>query len=74
MFPIGQYVYSWRAKKLFHSDSFQLIELSDREKELIEILIKSRKFGKAKFSPDEHLLNDEDFSNLLKRLELNLRE
>lgn len=74
VFPIGQYVYSWREKKLFHSDPFQLIELSDKEKELIEILIKSRKFGKAKFSPDEHLLKDEDFSNLLKRLELDLRE
>jgi len=71
-FPIGQYVYLWRQKKLYVAKTKEPIKLSDKEKELIERLIKSRKFGEINFSPDNGILKDEDFLNLKKRLELRL--
>lgn len=71
-FPVGQYEYSWGKKILYRSGTNESIELSDIEKNLIERLIRSRKFGETKFSPENELLNDEMFLNLIERLGLKL--
>lgn len=71
-FPIGRYMYSWSDKKLYRSGTNESIEISDKEKDLIEKLIKSRKFGETKFSPDSETLNDEELFNLVEKLELEL--
>jgi predicted O-methyltransferase YrrM len=71
---IGQYVYSWDEKRLFRLGTNEPVELSDTEKELLEKLIKSKKFGEAGFVYDTSILNNEAFVNLRKRLNLNLGE
>jgi len=73
-FHIGQYVYSWRRKKLYCHGKNEPIELSDTETVLIKRLIKSRKFGEIKFSPDNELFKNEEFINLIKRLKLEFGE
>lgn len=70
--PLGDYVYSWNHKKLFHQETKKAVELSDKEKQILERFIKSRKFGEIDFSPDIEILNDENFVRLLKRLNLKL--
>ena len=70
---IGQYAYSWHQKKLRSLKTWQVtIELSDREKELIDRLIKSGQFEGNQFSPDKEILKDEEFLNLKEKLRLKL--
>jgi hypothetical protein len=49
------------------------IKLSEAETKLIEKLIKSRKFGKTKYTADDEMFNDELFINLKNRLKLDIR-
>lgn len=72
--PLGQYEYSWWRKKLYRSGTNEEIEVSELEKRIIEDILRSRKFGEAKFNPDDSLLKDETFINLRKRLNLDLGE
>ena len=47
-----------------------LITLSDKERHLIEGLIKSTKFGSTKIFLDSAMAQDKDFINLSERLKL----
>jgi hypothetical protein len=49
-----------------------LIKISDKEKLLIETLIRSTKFGNDKLFLTETILKDENFIKLRKRLKLDL--
>ena len=71
--PVGQYIYVWRwAKKglLYPQDLSKAIPLSDKERQLIERLIKSTKFGDDKLYLDSAMAKDKDFIKLKKRLKL----
>jgi predicted O-methyltransferase YrrM len=71
--PIGQYIYVWNwnmKNKLYHQEMCELIKISDKEKRLIQSLIKSPKFGKAKLFLDSTMSKDKDFINLSERLKL----
>jgi predicted O-methyltransferase YrrM len=70
---IGQYVYFWFPNsqgKLYPQDMSEQIKLSDRERSLLERLIKSRKFGKTKLFLDSKMSKDKDFISLTERLKL----
>lgn len=71
--PLGDYVYSWPHKKIWHSKTKREMELSGKEIELIEKLVKSRKYAKVHFSPDKEMLNDKDFLKLAEKLKLKLQ-
>jgi predicted O-methyltransferase YrrM len=71
-YHIQKYVYDWDQKKLYLSEKMEPIELSEAETTLIERLIKSRRFGKARYSPDNEMFNDKLFINLINRLKLDI--
>lgn len=66
----GQYVYHWQEKKLYRLNTNELIPLSDTERNLIEKLIKSRRFGETEISLDKHIAESREFIDLEKRLKL----
>ncbi|GAF79330.1 unnamed protein product, partial [marine sediment metagenome] len=74
--PVGQYVYVWayagweKKSVLYHQKMGETIELSDKERVLIERLIRSTKFGKTKLFLDKKMSEGEDFINLIERLKL----
>ena len=73
--PIGQYLYVWdyldkKQNKLYPQDIGEPIKLSDKERTLIERLIKSTKFGRTKLFLDSKMAKDKDFINLSERLKL----
>ena len=71
--PVGQYVYVWNwngENELYPQDLSEPIELSNREKLLIEQLIKSTEFGESKLSLECEIAEDKDFIHLRERLDL----
>lgn len=72
-YHIQKYVYDWLQKKLYLSEKMEPIELSEAETKLIERLIKSRKLGQTRYSPDNEMFNDKLFINLKNRLKLDIR-
>lgn len=71
--PVGQYVYVWNwmeMNELYPQDMSKPIKLSDKEKLLIERLIKSTKFGSTKLFLDRGMSKDKAFINLSERLKL----
>jgi hypothetical protein len=71
--PFGQYVYVWNYNgnnELYRQAMDEPLELSNREKQLIESLIRSTTFGKETVSPDDAMVNDRDFIMLRERLKL----
>lgn len=73
--PIGQYVYVWNwnmKHELYYQGVGEPIKISDKEKLLIETLIRSTKFGNNKLFLTETMLKDENFIKLRKRLKLDL--
>lgn len=72
-FHIQQYVYDWLQKKLYLAENMEPIKLSEAETRLIEKLIKSRAFGKTKYSADNELFNNQLFINLKNRLKLDIK-
>ena len=71
-YHIGKYVYDWVQKKLYLSEKMEPIELSEAETTLIERLIKSRRFGKTKYTAGSEIFNDKLFINLMNRLKLDI--
>jgi predicted O-methyltransferase YrrM len=65
---IGKYIYFLRDKELYHSTTTERIELSTKEKQMLDKLAWTRKFGETEFSPDNETLNSKDFINLMKKL------
>jgi predicted O-methyltransferase YrrM len=65
---IGEYIYFLRNKELYHSTTTERIELSTKEKQMLDKLAWTRKFGETEFSPDNETLNSKDFINLMKKL------
>ena len=71
--PVGQYMYVWNwdnNNQLYLQGSDEPVELSDREKSLIEQLAKSTVFGKTQLSLENTLAQDKDFKQLSERLDL----
>lgn len=71
--PIGQYIYVWNwdfNNELYPRGSDQPLDLSDREKFLIEQLAKSTVFGKTQLFLKNALAQDKDFKKLSERLDL----
>ena len=64
-------MWNWDGENtLYTQDLEESIQLSDREKILIEQLIKSTKFGETELYLDCDILEDKDFIHLRERLEL----
>ena len=71
--PFGQYVYVWNYNgnnELYRQVLDEPLELSDREKQLIESLIRATTFGRETVFPDDAMVNDRDFIKLRERLKL----
>jgi len=71
--PVGQYVYVWNwdgGNELYRQDMSEPVTLSDKEKQFIEKLIKSTRFGRTELFLDSAISKNEDFINLSKRLKL----
>ena len=75
--PFGQYVYVWNwngNNELYRQALDEPLELSGREKQLIESVIKSTTFGRETVFPDDAMVNDKDFIKLRERLKLNFTD
>jgi predicted O-methyltransferase YrrM len=70
--PVGGYAYEWRDRALLRQGSWEAVELSESETELIELLIASRRPGETWFSPEAALAEDPALRALLDRLDLRL--
>jgi predicted O-methyltransferase YrrM len=71
--PFGQYVYVWNyngINELYQRTMDEPLPLSNREKQLIESVIRSTRFGEETALPDDALLKDRDFIQLRERLQL----
>lgn len=66
----GQYLFSWDQEELYRKGTAEPIEISNEEKDLIEELIKSRKFGQSGYSIEGKISKDKTFVNLKERLKL----
>lgn len=65
---LGEYVYVWQKRQLQRRSDEQPVELSDREKELLETLIRSRPFGETALVVDAREALDADLRALRDRL------
>lgn len=70
--PIGQYNYFWRSFELRRRSDDTLIELSDAERQLIELIAKSKRIGQVAFDLDPRFVASPEYVALTKRLELEL--
>jgi hypothetical protein len=75
--PFGQYVYVWnyadKKNEIYNKqDMKNPIVLSDRERQLIEKIIMSTDFGKAKPIVSDEILANDTFIELSKRLNLDM--
>ena len=71
--PFGQYVYVWNwngNNELYQQALDKPIEVSKKEKEIIESLIKATTFGRETVLLDDAIVNDKDFIKLRERLKL----
>ena len=71
--PVGQYIYVWNwngKNELYPRDMSKPITLSDKERNLIENLIKTTRFGENTLFLDNEVTKDKDFANLSERLKL----
>jgi len=71
--PFAQYVYVWNwngNNELYRQALDEPLELSKREKQLIESLIRSTTFGSETVFPDDAMVNDGHFIKLRERLKL----
>ena len=65
------YVWNWdHNNQLYLQGSDEPVELSDRQKSLIEQLAKSTVFGKTQLFLENALAQDKDFKKLSERLDL----
>jgi predicted O-methyltransferase YrrM len=69
--PIGQYTYFWRAFELRRADGTP-VELSKEERELVELIARSKKIGDVGFTLDPRFVAAPAYVALATRLELEL--
>jgi SAM-dependent methyltransferase len=67
---LGAYLYDWRRRVLYHSDSLEEVRLTDAERALTERLIKSQPFGQARIMTGEQLKQNPDFAVIIRKLDL----
>ena len=70
---IGQYIYIWKwngMNNLYLRVNREHIPLSKKEKDLIEKLARSFKYGQTGLFPNDKLLNDKQFKLLCEKLDL----
>jgi len=70
--PIGAYDYHWWTAELFRRSDNTKVELTDRERAVMEKLLRSRGFGKSKYEPDPALKSQPEWVPLMQRLGLSL--
>jgi predicted O-methyltransferase YrrM len=70
--PLGQYNYFWRALELRRRSDDALIELSDDERKLVELIAKSKQIGDVGFHLDPRFVASPEYVALATRLELAL--
>jgi hypothetical protein len=73
--PVGQYMYHWRDKKLFYTDTKEPVDLllTNEEKALLEQYIKSRDYLDKNLTPNDKILKNEAFIALRKKLDLDIK-
>lgn len=70
--PIGQYNYFWRALELRRRSDGALVQLSDDERKLVELIAKSKQIGEVGFHLDPRFVASPEYVALAARLELAL--
>jgi predicted O-methyltransferase YrrM len=70
--PVGQYNYFWRALELHRRSDNALIELTDEERALIELIARSKRIGEVGFYLDPRFVASPPYVALSKKLELQL--
>ncbi|MBW2723706.1 MAG: class I SAM-dependent methyltransferase, partial [Deltaproteobacteria bacterium] len=64
----GSHLYDWRKRVLYRADDLRAIAVSEAEKELIERLIKSKRFGQVGVTISEELKRNPEFIRLARKL------
>ena len=68
---LGPYLYDWRENRtLYKADGKTRVPLSEREKRIVEKLLRSKGLGEVDYSIDKKMKNDPDFQKLNRRLGL----
>jgi cephalosporin hydroxylase len=70
--PIGQYNYFWRSLELRRRSDDALIQLSDEERKLIELIAQSKRIGEVGFYLDPRFIASPAYVSLATKLELEL--
>jgi hypothetical protein len=70
--PVGQYNYFWRALELRRRSDDALVELSADERQLIELIARSKQIGEVGFHLDPRFVASPEYTALAARLELAL--
>lgn len=70
--PVGQYNYFWRALELRRRSDGALVELRDDERQLIELIARSKQIGEVGFHLDPRFVASPEYVALAARLELAL--
>jgi len=73
-FSLGPYLYSWEEKQLYFAGTNKPVAISNIERELIERLFISRRFGEINFDLNNEITKDQNFIALKNRLKLDFRE
>jgi predicted O-methyltransferase YrrM len=70
--PIGAYEYHWWTAELMRRNDLGKVELTERERGLLEKLLRSRGFGQAQYEPDAALKSQPGYGPLMERLGLQI--
>lgn len=72
--PIGAYEYRWWTSELVRRADNTRVDLSQRERALIERLLRSRGFGQAQYEPDAKLKAEPEYPALMQRLGMTIAQ
>jgi len=70
--PIGRYVYVWEERQLLVADTGKPVSLTPAQRDLVERIAHSKRFGKTGFSVQESLSSKPGYAELVKQLGLEL--
>jgi predicted O-methyltransferase YrrM len=70
--PIGRYLYHWEDRQLRVADTGEIVPLTAEERDLVEQVAYSRRFGQVGYTLDPALRGRPGFEKLVKSLELEL--
>jgi predicted O-methyltransferase YrrM len=70
--PIGRYVYVWEERQLLAADTGKKVPLTPTQRDLVEHIAHSKRFGQTSFSVQESLSSKPGYAELVKQLGLEL--